>query len=226
MIDSWSFLLTVTISPHFIRHDLSSSSSTHCCWIGSHSFQLISAELITFTDHDVCIYARLWQLREEEESRQRSPSGAPSTGSASSTPGGSSRKQSWAFSSREDADSAATGSEWEEDSAQEDVEEEDEDREDEEEDVEDRVGEEGDSEEGAGEAGDENREEVEDEDMEDVEEEEEEVEEKEEEEEEEGSDEEGSVCSASIVSFDGELVGRHVVFGVIRVLGSWEAVPV
>ncbi|KAF0312802.1 PHD finger protein 20-like protein 1 [Amphibalanus amphitrite] len=54
------------------------------------------------------------QMREESESRHRSPSGAPSTGSAASTPGGSSRKQSWAISSREDADgdSADTGSEW------------------------------------------------------------------------------------------------------------------
>ncbi|KAF0312764.1 PHD finger protein 20-like protein 1 [Amphibalanus amphitrite] len=54
------------------------------------------------------------QMREESESRHRSPSGAPSTGSAASTPGGSSRKQSWAISSREDGDgdSADTGSEW------------------------------------------------------------------------------------------------------------------
>ena len=54
------------------------------------------------------------QLREETENRHRSPSGAPSTGSAASTPGGGSRKQSWAISSREDADadSAETGSEW------------------------------------------------------------------------------------------------------------------
>ncbi|XP_043222223.1 uncharacterized protein LOC122381738 [Amphibalanus amphitrite] len=54
------------------------------------------------------------QMREESESRHRSPSGAPSTGSAASTPGGSSRKQSWAISSREDADgdSADSGSEW------------------------------------------------------------------------------------------------------------------
>ena len=83
------------------------------------------------------------QLREEEESRQRSPSGAPSTGSASSTPGGSSRTQSWAFSSREE------GSEEIGDENREEVEDEDREEDEGEEEVEDKEEEEGSGEEGS-----------------------------------------------------------------------------